>query len=398
MGLDEFFQMIQDKPQPGEKKPEGSGGPGAQAPAARIGPKKLEMTDLLNAMYTNKASDLYLKVGRPPILRISGKLTQMSAPPFDAEETRRLLYSVMNKLQSAKFEEHLELDFSYALSDKARYRFNAFFQRGVIGAVIRMISYDIPDFDSLGLPPQIKDMILRPHGLILVTGPAGSGKSTTMASMIKHLNKTRASHVITVEDPIEFVHKDELAVIEQREVELDTKSFADALRHILRQDPNVIVIGEMRDVETMSIAIRAAETGHLVMSTLHTNDTAQTIDRIVDSYDTPHQQDQVKMQLSQVLVGVCCQRLVRKADGSGLVPAVEFMINSPLIQKLIREGQTNKISDAVEQSLSQVDMQTMDQALLKLYRSRVITIEDALNSSTRPEDFRLKATGVTKVR
>lgn len=391
MGLDEFFQMMHDKPAAAEKKAE------SEAPP-RIGPRKLEMTDLLNAMVTNKASDLYLKVGRPPILRISGELTQMAAPPFDAEETRRLLYSVMNKLQAAKFEEHLELDFSYGLSDKARYRFNAFFQRGMIGAVIRMISYDIPDFDSLGLPPQIKDIILRPHGLVLVTGPAGSGKSTTMAAMIKHLNKTKPSHVITVEDPIEFVHKDELAVIEQREVELDTRSFAYALRHILRQDPNVIVIGEMRDVETMSIAIRAAETGHLVMSTLHTNDTAQTIDRIVDSYDTPHQQDQVRMQLSQVIVGIVCQRLVRKADGSGLVPAVEFMINSPLIQKLIREGQTNKIADAVEQSLSQVDMQTMDQALLKLYRNRVITIEDAINASSRPEDFKLKATGVTKVR
>jgi len=394
MGLDEFFQMIQDKPAAAEKKPEGAGG---QAPP-RIGPKKLEMTDLLNAMFTNKASDLYLKVGRPPILRITGKLTQMTAPPFTEEDTHRLLISVMNKRQAAKFEEELELDFSYALTDKARFRFNAFFQKGMIGAVIRMISYDIPDFDSLGLPAQLKDLILRPHGLILITGPAGSGKSTTMASMIKHLNKTKASHVITVEDPIEFVHKDELAVIEQREVELDTRSFADALRHILRQDPNIIVIGEMRDVETMSISIRAAETGHLVMSTLHTNDTAQTIDRIVDSYPTPHQQDQVRMQLSQVLVGICCQRLVRKADGSGQVAAAEFMINSPLIQKFIREGKTNQITDAVEQSLSQVDMQTMDQALLKLYRNRVITIDDALNSSTRPEDFRLKATGVTKVR
>jgi len=398
MGLDEFFQMIQDKPQPGgaEKKSEGAGG--QAPPAAKIGPKKLEMNDLLTAMFTNKASDLYLKVGRPPILRISGKLTQMSAPPFTEEDTHRLLESVMNKRQAAKFEEELELDFSYALTDKARFRFNAFFQKGMIGAVIRMISFDIPNFDTLGLPAQLKDLILRPHGLILITGPAGSGKSTTMAAMIKHLNKTKAAHVITVEDPIEFVHKDELAVIEQREVELDTRSFADALRHILRQDPNIIVIGEMRDVETMSIAIRAAETGHLVMSTLHTNDTAQTIDRIVDSYPTPHQQDQVRMQLSQVLGGICCQRLVRKADGSGQIAAAEFMINSPLIQKHIREGKTNQITDAVEQSLSQVDMQTMDQALLKLYRARVITIEDAINASSRPEDFKLKATGVTKVR
>ena len=339
-----------------------------------------------------------IAVGRPPILRIGGKLTQMSAPPFTEEDTHRLLESVMNKRQVAKFEEELELDFSYALTDKARFRFNAFFQKGMIGAVIRMISYDIPDFDTLGLPAQLKDLILRPHGLILITGPAGSGKSTTMAAMIKHLNKTKAAHVITVEDPIEFVHKYELAVIEQREVELDTRSFADALRHILRQDPNIIVIGEMRDVETMSIAIRAAETGHLVMSTLHTNDTAQTIDRIVDSYPTPHQQDQVRMQLSQVLGGICCQRLVRKADGSGLIAAAEFMINSPLIQKHIREGKTNQITDAVEQSLSQVDMQTMDQALLKLYRARIITIEDAINASSRPEDFKLKATGVTKVR
>jgi twitching motility protein PilT len=390
MGLDEFFQMMHDKPAAAEKKAEGG--------APRVGPKKLEMTDLLNTMVTNKASDLYVKVGRPPILRIAGELSLMTAPPFDAEEARRVLTSVMNKLQVAKFEEHLELDFSYGLSDKARYRFNVFFQRGVMGGVVRMISYEIPEIESLGLPLALKDLILRPHGLILVTGPAGSGKSTTMAAMIKHLNRTKACHVITIEDPIEFVHKDELAVIEQREVELDTLSFAEALRHILRQDPNLIVIGEMRDVETMSISIRAAETGHLVMSTLHTNDTAQTIDRIVDSYESSHQQEQVRMQLSQVLLGVCCQRLVRKADGSGLVPAVEFMVDSPLIQKLIREGQTNKITDAVEQSLSQVDMQTMDQALLKLYRNRVITLEDAINASTRPEDFKLKATGVTKVR
>lgn len=385
MELDEFFKMMVQKPQDGK-------GP------QKAGPKPREIVDLLKMMYQSKASDMYLKATRPPVLRVNGQLQVMPVAPLQPDEVKNLLFSIMNQRQIAKLEENLEIDFSYGWEDRARFRLNVFFQRGWMGAVIRMISHEVPTIESLKIPIEVKKLAELTQGLVLVTGPAGSGKSSTLAAMIHHINQTRSCHIITIEDPIEFVHQDIQSVIEQREIELDTKSFANAIRYALRQDPDVILIGEMRDLESITIAIRAAETGHLVLSTLHTNDAAQTIDRIVDAFPTAHQQAQVRMQLSLLLKGVISQRLVRKADGMGLIPAVELMINSPHISKLIQDGKTQEITKAIEESLATFNMQSLDQALLKLYRDKVITFEEAMFTSAKPDDFRLKVSGIAKGR
>lgn len=353
----------------------------------------MNIEELLNLLIERKGSDLYLKVNRPPLTRIHGKLIPTELGILTPQDTKNLVYSMLNPIQIQRFERELELDFSYTYKNIARFRVNIFYQRGVIGTVIRMIPYKVPTIDELGLPTVLKDLANKESGFILVTGPTGCGKSTTLASLIDYINSNRECHIITIEDPIEFVYQDNLSVINQREIGLDTRSFKDALKHVLRQDPDVILIGEMRDFETMSVAITAAETGHLVLSTLHTNDATQSMDRIIDSFPV-NQQQQIRIQLSLVLRGVISQRLLNKADGSGRVAAVEIMINSPTIKKLIEEGRTSEIHKAIESSVLYYRMQTLDQALVELYNKGLITFEEALSASADAEELKRMSKGI----
>lgn len=353
----------------------------------------MNLDELLELLIQRKGSDLHVKVGRPPLMRISGKIVPTEFERVTLETAKTLIYGIMTPFQIQKFESDWELDFSYSLKDVARFRVNAYFQRGAVGAAFRMIPFKIPTIDEMSLPPVLKDLALKHQGLILVTGPTGSGKSTTLASMIDHINANRQCHIMTVEDPIEFVYKDNQAMINQREIGADTQSFANALKHVLRQDPDVILVGEMRDLETISTAVTAAETGHLVFSTLHTNDAKQTIDRIVDSFHS-EQQQQVRIQLSLTLQGVLCQRLVRRADGNGRVAALEVMINSPTIKKLIEEGNTSGINKAIESSVTYYRMQTLNQSLVAHVQENIITEEEALGASNNQEEFKLNMKGI----
>lgn len=353
----------------------------------------MSIDELLDILIERKGSDLHLKVGRPPLTRVHGRLIPTELKVLTPVDTKELVYSILNPGQIRRFEEEMELDISYTYKNVARFRINVFRQRGVIGTVIRMIPFKIPTIDELGLPAVLKDLAIKDKGLILVTGPTGCGKSTTLAALIDYINSTRECHIITVEDPIEFVYQDNLSAINQREIELDTRSFKDALKHVLRQDPDVILIGEMRDLETISIAITAAETGHLVFSTLHTNDAVQSVDRIIDSFPV-NQQQQIRIQLSLVLQGVISQRLLNRADGSGRVAAVEIMINSPTIKKLIEEGRTSEIHKAIESSVLYYRMQTLDQSLIELYNNGLITFEEALSVSTDPEGLKRMSKGI----
>ncbi|OIP40961.1 type IV pili twitching motility protein PilT [Candidatus Desantisbacteria bacterium CG2_30_40_21] len=352
----------------------------------------MEIGELLNLLVTKKASDLYLKVARPPILRIAGTLTQLDLPRLSPGDVKNLIYSMMNEDQIKKFEESYDADFSYSLRGVARFRANAFKQRGVQGAVIRMVPYEIPAIGTLGLPPAVEELTTRPQGLILVTGPTGSGKSTTLAALIGQINSTKNCHIITVEDPIEFLHRDNMSTIEQREIEVDTKSFREALRRALRQDPDVILIGEMRDLETVATAISAAETGHLVLSTLHTNDATQTVDRIIDIFPSSQQQ-QVRIQLSMTLVGVVSQRLLKRADGTGRVAAVEIMINNPLIKDIIEKGNTSGIRKIIETSGTYWKMQTLTQSVAQLINNKAITMEEGLAAVPNADELRLALKG-----
>jgi twitching motility protein PilT len=356
------------------------------------------INEFLMEMVRRRASDMYLKVGSPPVLRIDGMLTYMEKedgelydrlPPA---ETSELAYSIMTEEQKAKFEKKLELDLAYSASGIGRFRVNIFYQRNSIAMVFRRIPFEIPSFEELYLPEIIKDLASIPRGLIIVTGATGSGKSTTLAAMIDHINSTRRCHVITIEDPIEFLHRDREAIIEQREVEMDTHSFADALRHVVRQNPDVVMIGEMRDVESLTAALSAAETGHLVLSTMHTIDATQTIERIINFYP-PYQHQQVRMQLALVLKGIISLRLVPRADGMGRVPGVEILTVTPLIRKLIEEGKTAQISSAVAGGKF-YGMQTFNQSLLSFYQNGIISFEDALDASSNPEEFRLNVRGI----
>ncbi len=352
----------------------------------------LKMSELLKMLVEGHASDLYLKVARPPIFRISGTLTPTDLPSLNAEDIMNLIYSMMNQDQIKKFVENLDIDFSYSLPGVARFRVNVFRQRGVIGSIIRVVPYDIPTVEQLGLPPVLKNIVAKPQGLILVTGPTGSGKSTTLAAMVGYINKNRNCHIITIEDPIEFLHRDDKSTIDQRELEVDTKSFREALRRALRQDPDVLLIGEMRDIETISTAVSAAETGHLVLSTLHTNDATQTIDRIIDIFP-PSQQTQIRIQLSLTLLGVVSQRLLKRKDGKGRISAVEVMLNSPLIKDLIEKGNTSGIRKVLESSTTYWQMQSLNQAIAKLVNIGLVSIEEALSSTPYPDDLRLSLKG-----
>ncbi|AIE83418.1 type IV pilus twitching motility protein PilT [Fimbriimonas ginsengisoli] len=331
-------------------------------------------------------SDLHFKTDTgKAYLRVHGDLLEVEAPSFTNEEFRAELYKLLRPQQIVKFERDLELDFSFELPGISRFRGNAYQQRGHVQAAFRVIPYEIQSMEDLNLPPATYDFIERPRGLVLVTGPAGSGKSTTLAAMLDRINRTQPVHIVTVEDPIEFVHEDHVALINQRELEVDTVSFANALKYVLRQDPDVILVGEMRDLETIHLAITAAETGHLVFGTLHTVDSIQTVDRIVDVFPT-HQQQQIRMQLSVNLVGVVSQTLVRRKDGRGRIAAHEVMVATSAIRNLVRESKTYQIGSIIQTGAKQ-RMNTLDQALANLVERGLVTKEDARQRSKDPMEF-----------
>jgi len=346
-------------------------------------------TDLLNCLQEvlrARASDLHVSVGTPPLLRIDGTLTPVLDQPYwDREKTATALYSILNPQQRAKFDEELELDFAFTLSANARFRVNFYQQRGAIGGAFRIIPTEIKQLNQLGIPEQVGEFAKLPRGLVLVTGPTGSGKSTTLAALVDLVNKTRADHIVTVEDPIEFLHTNKKALVNQREVGADTHSFANALKHVLRQDPDVILIGELRDLETISVALTAAETGHLVFATLHTQDAGSTIDRVIDVFP-PHQQDQIRIQLAATLQGVVCQTLVKRASGDGRAVATEIMVTTPAISNLIREGKTHQVRSAL-QAGRQYGMHTMDQHLAELVNEGIASFGAASEKAQDMEDF-----------
>ncbi len=343
------------------------------------------MADLLQIMVDRGASDLHLATATYPQIRVSGRLVPLTQfEELTPQDTQRLAYSVLNEAQKQRFEEDNELDLSFGIQGLARFRCNVYRQRGAVGAAIRVIPYKIRTFDELGLPKVVQELADRPKGLVLVTGPTGSGKSTTLAAMIDKINSERSEHIMTIEDPIEFVHPHKKCLVNQREVFADTQNFKNALKAILRQDPDVVLVGEMRDLETIAAAITIAETGHLTFATLHTNSCAQTINRIVDVFPTS-QQAQVRAQLSLVIEGVLSQTLVPKVGG-GRVMAMEIMVATPAIRNLIREEKIHQIYSSI-QSGAKYGMQTMNQSLADLVKRRLITREDALNRSTLPEDL-----------
>lgn len=333
------------------------------------------------------ASDLHVSAGSPPLLRIDGALVPVREQPlWDREKTATALYSILNAQQRATFDEKLELDFAFTLSANARFRVNFYQQRGTIGGAFRIIPTEIKQLSQLGVPEQVAEFAKLPRGLVLVTGPTGSGKSTTLAALIDLVNRTRSDHIVTVEDPIEFLHTNKKALVNQREVGADTHSFNNALKHVLRQDPDVILIGELRDLETISVALTAAETGHLVFATLHTQDAGSTIDRVIDVFP-PHQQDQVRIQLAATLQGVVCQTLVRRSSGSGRAVATEIMVTTPAISNLIREGKTHQVRSSL-QAGRQFGMHTMDQHLAELVNEGVVPYGAAADKAQDMEDFK----------
>ncbi len=347
---------------------------------------KMHIDDLLRLTVAKGASDLHLKAGGAPILRIGGELVpQKQLPEMTSEDMERVFEEATTDAQRISLAEELELDFAYQANGIGRFRVNAYLQGRTISLACRPIQTQLPTIDELGLPEVCKSLVLKPRGLIVVTGPTGCGKSTTLAAMMNYLNNQEKRKVVTIEDPIEFVHQDEKCVFSQRELGEDTRSFANALKHALRQDPDVILVGEMRDLETMSAALTAAETGHLVLTTLHTPSAAQAIDRFIDIFP-PHHQHQVRVQLSTTLEGVLYQVLVPRSNGSGRVAAVEIMLATSAVRNLIREGKTYQLVNVI-QTGSQYGMQTLDQALLALYRNGIISRAEALARSIDVEEF-----------
>lgn len=342
---------------------------------------------MLKELVDRGGSDLHITTNSPPQIRIDGKLTPMNEPPLTAVETKQLCYSVLTEAQKHKFEEENELDLSFGVKGLSRFRGNVFIQRGAVAGVFRVIPYKILSFDELGLPPVVKDLTEKPRGLILVTGPTGSGKSTTLASIIDRINNERHEHIITVEDPIEYLHPHKGCLVNQREVGSDTKSFKTSLKYILRQDPDVVLIGELRDLETIEASLTLAETGHLCFATLHTNSCAQTMNRIIDVFP-PYQQTQVRTQLSFVLEGVLSQTLVPRASGRGRILALEVMVPNPAIRNLIREDKIHQIYSQMQVGQDRFGMQTMNQSLFSLFTRRLISLEEAIGRSPDPDEFR----------
>jgi twitching motility protein PilT len=346
----------------------------------------LQIDDLLKTAVQRDASDIHIKAETPPLLRIYGELIPTDLPPLSQDEARRLSYSILSPKERETFEQNWELDLGYDIEGLARFRVNVFVQRGMIGSVFRIIPLHVQTIEELGLPEVCRYFAERPRGLVLVTGPAGCGKSTTQAAMIDHVNRKFPVHIVTVEDPIEFVHEPNVALINQRELGRDTRSFANALKFVLRQDPDVILVGEMRDLETVQLAIRAAETGHLVLGTLHTTDAVQTVDRAIDIFPT-HQQQQIRMQLSVNLLGVISQILVRRADGRGRIAAFETLVAIPSVRNSIRERKTHQISSVI-QTGAQHGMMTLDQSLAHLARSGVIAFEEGEAKAKIKQEYR----------
>jgi len=355
----------------------------------------MHINDILKVAVERKASDVHLKVGAHPVLRMDGRLQVLTEfKRMMQEDTIAMAFSMMSSRQKERFKHQLETDIAYSVPGLGRFRCNIFQQRGSVGIVLRLIPSRIQTFKELMLPPVLEKICEEQRGLVLVTGTTGSGKSTTLASMIDYVNTRRIEHVMTIEDPIEFLHRDKKSIINQREVDVDTKQFSVALRSAMRQDPDVILVGEMRDYETIETALLAAETGHLVLSTLHTLDATETVNRVISVFP-PHQQKQIRLQLASVLKAIISMRLLPRADGLGRVPAVEVLIATAYIRDCVENKEKTKlIRDAITQGTSQYGMQTFDQSLYLLYKNGLITLEEALRRATNPDEFKLKIQGI----
>ncbi|HEU5360713.1 MAG TPA: type IV pilus twitching motility protein PilT [Candidatus Deferrimicrobiaceae bacterium] len=357
----------------------------------------MDLHDILRAGVKNTASDVHLKVGLPPILRINGKLVPLKVPqPLRPEDVKTMAEQILAaEDQKLRFERNHEVDCSYSVPGLGRFRVNVFLQRSTVGIAIRVIPIGVLSFEELHLPKVLEKISMESRGLILCTGTTGSGKSTTLAALVEHINHHRSCHILMIEDPIEFLLRDKKSIINQREIGADTTTFAGALRSALRQDPDVILVGEMRDFDTIETAIMAAETGHLVLSTLHTLDAAETINRIISVFP-PYQHKQVRIQLATVLKGVISQRLVPRSDGTGRVPAVEVMINTARVREYIEDkDKTRKIREAIAQGYLSYGMQTFDQSLMALYKENLISLEEALRQASNPDDFALRVRGIS---
>ena len=349
---------------------------------------KVSLHQLLKAMVEKGASDMHITAGAPPLLRIDGEIVPLKLPPLGTVETKQLLYSILTEEQKVEFEKNNELDLSFGVKNLSRFRANVFMQRGAIAGAIRTIPFKILSFDELGLPPVILDIASKPSGLVLVTGPTGSGKSTTLASIIDKLNSEQRMHIMTIEDPIEYLHPHKMCVVNQREVGADTASFKGALRYVLRQDPDVVLVGEMRDVETIEAGLTIAETGHLVFATLHTNTAVSTINRIIDVFP-PHQQDQIRAKLSFVLQGVITQQLIPRSGAPGRCLAMEILVPNNAMRNLIRENKIQQIYGQMQIGQEKYGMQTLNQSLLNLVQRRHISIEEGLGRSAEGEELRM---------
>src|SRR5437773_2381794 len=346
----------------------------------------LSLSDLLKRMLEMGGSDLHITTNSPPQIRVHGHLVPLDLPQMTPADTKQLAYSVMTDAQKHRFEESLELDFSFGLKGLARFRANVFNQRGATSAVFRLIPFEIKSFNQLGLPAVVTKLCDKPRGLILTTGPTGSGKSTTLAAMIDKINSERHEHIITIEDPIEFVHQNKNCLVNQRELHADTKSFSDALRAALREDPDVVLIGEMRDLETIESALRIAETGHLTFGTLHTNSASSTINRVIDVFPA-HQQPQIRAQLSLVLEGILCQSLLPKVGGQGRCMAMEILVPNAAVRNLVREDKIHQVYSAMQSGQDRFGMQTFNQSLATLYFQKQITLDTALQRSSMPDEL-----------
>jgi twitching motility protein PilT len=347
---------------------------------------KANLYDLLKIMIEKGATDLHISTGSPPRIRVDGKLLPTDGPSLTPSDTKALCYSILTDSQKHKFEENNELDLSFGVKGLSRFRANIFMQRGAVAGAFRIIPFNIKSFKELGLPDVVGELAKKPRGLILVTGPTGCGKSTTLAAIIDKINSERQEHIITIEDPIEYLHSHKKCLVNQREVNSDTGSFKEALRYVLRQDPDIVLIGEMRDLETIEAALTVSETGHLTLATLHTNTAVQTINRIIDVFP-PHQQEQVRVQLSFVLEGIISQQLIPKKTGTGRVLAVEVLIPTPAIRNLIREDKIHQIYSMMQTGQTASGMQTMNQSLFELYKRGELSYEDALGKSPMPEEL-----------
>lgn len=346
----------------------------------------LSIYDLLKTMLEKRASDLHITTGSAPRIRIDGKLVSLDGEPLGIADTKALCYSILTDAQKHKFEESNELDLSFGLKGLSRFRANIFMQRGAVAGAFRAIPFEIRTFRDLGLPEILNEMTKKPRGLILVTGPTGSGKSTTLAAMVDRINSERPDHIITVEDPIEYLHNHKKALINQREVNADTTSFKLALKYVLRQDPDVVLIGEMRDLETIEAALSVSETGHLTLATLHTNSAVQTINRVIDVFP-PHQQEQIRVQLSFVLEGILAQQLIPRKSGQGRALAVEILIPNAAIRNLIREDKIHQLYSTMQTGQAKFGMQTMNQSLNELYTKGLISYDEALGRSSVPDEM-----------